>query len=215
VRTISTRGSFFLLVFLPIFAPRLIAQQASPPVMQSAYGERIRIAGIPNAGKINDHLYRGAQPSPPAFSELKKLGVTTVVDLRRESDSSTQAEQKAVEAQGLRFMAIPIGGFSAPTNDQVVTFLAIFRDHPQEKVFVHCQYGEDRTGVFIASYRMTFEHWTSTQALNEMNNFGFHRHWQREMQSFVRDFPSRMNAAPVLAQFAKTRDAPSAQMPAH
>jgi protein tyrosine/serine phosphatase len=172
--------------------------------MQSAYGEKIQISGVPNAGKINDHLYRGAQPSPAAFSELKKLGVTTVVNLRRESDTSAEAERKAVEAQGLRFVAIPVGGFSAPTNEQVVTFLAILRDHPQDKVFVHCQYGEDRTGVFIAAYRMAFEHWTAAQAVSEMNHFGFHRHWQREMQDFVRDFPARMNAAPALAEFQKT-----------
>jgi hypothetical protein len=48
-----------------------------------------------------------------------------------------------------------------------------------------------------------------------MNNFGFHRHWQREMQNFVRDFPNRMNAAPILAQFVKTIDTPSAPMPVH
>jgi tyrosine-protein phosphatase SIW14 len=170
--------------------------------MQSAYGEKIQIAGVHNAGKINDRLYRGAQPSPAAFAELKKLGVTTVVNLRR--DNSVEAERKAVEGQGLRLVTIPVGGFSAPTNEQVVAFLSIFRDRPQEKVFVHCQYGEDRTGVFIAAYRMSFEHWTAAQAVNEMNNFGFHRHWQPEMRDFVRDFPARLSAAPALAAFQKT-----------
>ena len=52
--------------------------------MQSSYGEKIHIEGVPNAGKIGEHLYRGAQPKLLAVSELKKIGVTTVVDLRSE-----------------------------------------------------------------------------------------------------------------------------------
>jgi tyrosine-protein phosphatase SIW14 len=183
--------------------------------MQSAYGEKIHVAGVPVAGKINDRLYRGAQPTSAAFSELKKLGVTTIVDLRREHDNEIAAERQTVEAQGLRFVTIPVGGFSAPSNEQVIEFLSIFRDHPQETVFVHCHYGEDRTGVFIASYRMLFEHWSATQAVNEMNIFGFHRHWQREMQDYVRDFPARMSSAPALAQFQKTLNAQAAPMPLH
>ena len=112
-------------------------------------------------------------------------------------------------------MNIPIGGFSAPTNQQVIQFLAIFRDHPEETVFVHCHYGEDRTGVFVASYRMTMEHWPAQQAENEMIFFGFHRHWQREMKEFVRDYPARLSSAPDLADFQKTLTSPAPLPLAH
>ncbi|MGA2420057.1 MAG: tyrosine-protein phosphatase, partial [Candidatus Acidiferrum sp.] len=155
-------------------------------------------------GKINDHLYRGAQPSLASLAALKKMGVTTVVNLRREDIRSISAERQQVEALGLHFVHLPVGGFSAPTNEQIIQFLSIFRDHPAETVFVHCHYGDDRTGVFVASYRMTFEHWPAAQAANEMNSFHFNRRWQHEMREFVSDFPARLNTAPDLAEFQKT-----------
>jgi tyrosine-protein phosphatase SIW14 len=197
----SFAGVFLVAFFLAQSFPQI---PSAPSVLQSAYAQKISINGVPNAGKINDHLYRGAQPSLASLAALKKLGVTTVVNLRREDARSVAAERQQVEALGLHFVHIPVGGFSAPTNAQIIQFLSIFRDHPAETVFVHCHYGEDRTGVFIASYRMTFEHWPAAQAANEMNSFGFNRRWQHEMREFVGDFPARLNSAPDLAQFQKT-----------
>jgi tyrosine-protein phosphatase SIW14 len=185
-------------------APGIFAQAQAPATMQSAYGEKIHIDGVPNAGKINEHLYRGAQPKPTAMVELKKLGITTVVDLRREDNQTMDAERAQAEAQGLHFVNIPIGRFSSPTNEQVLQFLSLFRDHPDQTVFVHCHYGEDRTGVFVASYRMTMEHWPEQQAENEMKFFGFNRRWQRDMKEFVRDYPGRLTTAPELVNFQKT-----------
>jgi tyrosine-protein phosphatase SIW14 len=196
---------FSSLFFLPLFlSPAFPQTPSAPSVMQSARAEKIHVDGIPNTGKINDHLYRGAQPNFSAFAELKKMGVTTVVNLRLEHDADIATERRQAESFGLRFVHIPVGGFSAPSNAQIIQFLSIFRDHPTETVFVHCHYGEDRTGVFIASYRMAFEHWPYEQAANEMNSFGFNGHWQPEMKAFVRDFPARLNSAPDLAQFQKT-----------
>ena len=42
--------------------------------------ERLSIPGIENAGKISDLLYRGAQPRGEGYEELKKLGISIVVD---------------------------------------------------------------------------------------------------------------------------------------
>jgi protein tyrosine phosphatase (PTP) superfamily phosphohydrolase (DUF442 family) len=167
--------------------------------MRSAYGEKLRIAGIPNSGKINDHLYRGAQPQDTGLLELKKLGITTIVDLRDEDPAKSGWEEKRAESLGIRFLHIPVSGWTPPTNAQVAQFLSIFRDSPQDKVFVHCRYGEDRTGVFVASYRMAFEKLPPDQALKEMYYFGFNGFWHPSMISFVREFPARLRSAPALA----------------
>jgi tyrosine-protein phosphatase SIW14 len=202
--------NFSLGLLLCAVAPGNYAQAPAAATMQSAYGQKIHIAGVPNAGKINEHLYRGAQPKPAAMLELKKMGITTVVDLRREDNETMDAERAQAAAQGLHFVNIPIGRFSSPSNEQVVQFLSLFRDHPDQTVFVHCHYGEDRTGVFVASYRMTLEHWPEQQAENEMKFFGFNRRWQRDMQEFVRDYPARLTSAPELVNFKKTLIQPSA-----
>jgi tyrosine-protein phosphatase SIW14 len=166
--------------------------------MHSAYGQKIRIPGIRNAGKIDEALYRGAQPKVAALSELKKLGITTVVDLRAESPALRERERFAAQNLGIHFVNIPVGGFATPTPDQIAQFLALFAS-ARERVFVHCHYGEDRTGVFIASYRIAIDRWPAQQALNEMNFFGFNRAWHPAMIRYVRDFPGLLRTAPGLA----------------
>ncbi|MGH9676735.1 MAG: fused DSP-PTPase phosphatase/NAD kinase-like protein [Candidatus Acidiferrum sp.] len=187
-------------------APRAVLAQSSAtalfaPGAQTAYGQKIHISGIPNAGKINDSLYRGAQPKIPALEELRKLGITTVVDLRREAPAVRAREKAEAERLGMRFLSIPIGGFSTPADEQVAEFLSLFSAKSNEKVFVHCHYGDDRTGVFIAAYRMAIDKWPAGQALNEMYFFGFNAFWQRQMKSYIRDFPERLNSSPAFAPF--------------
>lgn len=184
---------------------RVCAQSAngSPAsgVSHPAHGDKLRVAGLPNLGKINDHLYRGAQPHDRGLPELKKLGVTTIVDLRGEDSSRISWEKKRSESLGMRFVNIPVSGWSPPTDPQVAQFLAIFREHPEEKVFVHCRLGDDRTGVFVAAYRMAFDKFLSDEALNEMYFFGFNGFWHPSMRVFVREFPNRLTTDPNLRAF--------------
>src|ERR1700674_4014274 len=93
--------SLFLLFPLPSSAQSPSPQKPAPPVMQSAYGQKLSVPGVPNAGKINDRFYRGAQPAAQAFAELKKLGVTTVVDLRSEDRKTIDWERQQAESQGM------------------------------------------------------------------------------------------------------------------
>jgi protein tyrosine/serine phosphatase len=201
-----------LLLLLPLSAfaaPRSSQDAQAQLSLPSTFAEKIHLPGISNAGKLNEHLYRGAQPQRSAFAELQKRGVTTVVSLRRENPAAIAAEKNQVESLGMRFVHIPVGGFSAPTDEQIIRFLSIFRDHQEDTVFVHCHYGEDRTGVFIASYRMGVEHWPADQALQEMYRFGFHRHSQPQMRAYARNFPALLNSAPELTQFENTLSVPA------
>src|SRR5580698_5144384 len=81
------------------------------------------VAGVPNFHQINDHLYRGAQPTDAGFQSLAKLGVKTVIDLR-EAGSRSVAEQKVVEAAGMRYVTVPLQGMSAPSPADVAKILA-------------------------------------------------------------------------------------------
>jgi len=42
------------------------------------------------------------------------------------------------------FHHIPVLGWSAPSNEQVAISKTL-QDDPQQKIFVHCYYGEDRS----------------------------------------------------------------------
>ena len=60
-----------------------------------------------------------------------------------------------------------------PRDEVFARFLAVLRANPGKKVFVHCRYGDDRTGMMIAAYRMSVEGWTAEEARKEMDEFGF------------------------------------------
>jgi tyrosine-protein phosphatase SIW14 len=193
--------------FLPKFALLLIATFPLAPVPQSSVPNdhslpgtvrKISIPGVRNAGEVSDHLYRGAQPMLSQLPELKKLGVTTVIDLREEFPSTAEEERRKVEALGMRFVSIPIGGFANPKTTDLAAFFRLLRDSPQQTIFIHCQFGKDRTGVMIAAYRMAFENWSADQAFDEMMAVGFNRFWHPPMEKFVRSLPSLLKSDPEL-----------------
>ena len=65
-----------------------------------------RITGLPgleNFARVNDHLYRGAQPTAEGYRKLKELGVKTVINFR--SHHFYKAE---IEAAGMACVEIPL-----------------------------------------------------------------------------------------------------------
>lgn len=70
--------------------------------------ERARVS-VENFGQVNDHIYRGGQPTGNNYRQLAALGVKTIVDLRGDSERGVRA---AAEAAGLRYINLPL----APNN---------------------------------------------------------------------------------------------------
>jgi hypothetical protein len=70
--------------------------------------------------------------------------------------------------------------YSAPiTNHRINEILDLMSQgdeaHP---VFVHCQKGEDRTGLVVGLYRVLNQKWAPQDAWNEMFKFGYHPHFR-------------------------------------
>lgn len=190
----------------PAARAQINASASQPEIAKTSFGapaEKLNLAGIPRAGKVSDALYRGAQPSPEGLAELKKLGITMVVDLRG-NRGPVASERRLVESLGMRFVEIPVPGWSAPTNAQVVEFLKLFKADPTQKIFVHCYLGEDRSGVMVAAYRIAQQNWTVDQAFAEMLSFGFHNHLYPGMRSYVRHFPANFYSEPIFAPLRPT-----------
>ena len=189
--------------------------QAPQPISSATHGtsaEKLHIAGVPNAGKVTEQLYRGAQPRIASLAQLKEIGITTIVDLRAEDAWMRDQERKEADRLGIHFVSIPVGGWSNPTNDQIAKFLSLFEGQSKERVFVHCHYGEDRGGVFVATYRMAIQRWTAEQALREMYYFGFNGFWHRDMISFIRNFPDRITSVPALASVSRSASGPASSV---
>ncbi len=141
--------------------------------------------GIRNFGKVNDALYRGAQPDAPAIANLKRLGVKSIVSLRTPG-KDWKMEAAAAQAHGLICTNFPLSGIHSPKGDQVQEVLATIKTLPAP-VFVHCQHGCDRTGTIVACYRILYEKWSNQEALQEAERYGISS-FERGMKQFIRDF---------------------------
>jgi len=144
----------------------------------------LQLAGVENFQKVNDSVYRGAQPTDQGFAALAKLGIKTVVDLRQIGEHSQADEKRVVEAAGMRYVSIPMKGMSTPTDEQVSRALSLLQDAAAEPVFVHCHRGADRTGAVIACYRISHDHWQNKPALAEARSLGL-SWYQLAMQRYV------------------------------
>lgn len=152
----------------------------------------ISSTGLPHFFRVNERLYRGAQPSREGWDDLGKLGVKTVVDLRRRSEHSCEAESLAVYEAGMRYVNFPMDGFATPTNGQIESFLELVKG--DEVTFVHCKLGRDRTGTVIAAYRIARENWTNERARAEADARGM-QWYSKGMKRFIANY--RANERPV------------------
>lgn len=170
------------------------------------------VVGVDNFHKVNEKLYRGAQPSAEGWASLKKLGVHTVVDLRRPTEHSIADEKKAVEAAGMQYVNFAMNGWDTPTAEQMAKLLPMLE--AEGPVFVHCKQGRDRTGSVIAAYRIARERWTNDKAMTEANACGMH--WfERGMKRFIAGYKSAPEAlAEAVAGAADSVGAAARRTPA-
>jgi len=148
---------------------------------------------LPNFHQVNDNLYRGAQPQRGGIKKLSEIGIKTVINLRGVSDE-TRTEQTEAEAAGMRYFNIPMSGLGRPSDEQVERAMSIIDNRENWPVFVHCQRGADRTGVIIAVYRISRDHWTEEQAIAEAKRFGMAR-LQFRKKDYISDYSKRRQDA--------------------
>jgi len=145
--------------------------------------------GILNFGQVDEKLYRGAQPDAMGITNLQRLGIKTIIDLRAASEVNKD-EATVARANGIVCTNVPLRGVGRPTDDQIRTVLALIEAGPAP-VFVHCVHGADRTGTIIACYRIQRDKWSSDAALQEARNYGMS--WlELGMRGFVADFAKKM-----------------------
>jgi uncharacterized protein (TIGR01244 family) len=141
-------------------------------VSTHAFASDIDVSGIRNFHQVNEHLFRGAQPTDDGFQALAKLGVKTVLDLRMPDEHSTAGEEQSVKAAGMHYVNIPLQGVVSPSDESIAKALALMNSDTAGPVFVHCKRGADRTGTVIAVYRMAHDHWGNGQAFQEAKSLG-------------------------------------------
>jgi protein tyrosine phosphatase (PTP) superfamily phosphohydrolase (DUF442 family) len=140
------------------------------------------LPGLPNLHRVSPGFYRGAQPTAEGFQQLKAMGIKTIVNLR-----FLHSDKDLLGDTGLSCESIPMTALHAEDED-AVRFLRIVTDPQKAPVFVHCEYGADRTGTMTAIYRVAVQEWTKEDAIREMTEggFGFHSIHQN-LPSYIRE----------------------------
>jgi protein tyrosine/serine phosphatase len=162
-------------MFALAFVLATSALAASDPAVTRArvrpadWGAPVIDASLENCFRVSDELFRCEQPAKRDLPDLQALGIHTLLNLRRyHTDSPDFAKA------GLTLVAEPMDAGKV-TVDQLVSALRKFRAAPKP-VLVHCWHGSDRTGTFVATYRLVFQNWTRAAAIDELRHggYGFH-----------------------------------------
>ena len=150
-----------------------VATAQEPTNRPAHWAQKIEVAGVKNCFEVTTNLYRGAQPTAEGMSQLKAMGIKTVINLR-----TFHSDKDKVAGTGLKSVRFEMEPWHGDEED-VVRFLKLVTDTNNLPAFVHCERGADRTGMMCAMYRVVICGWTKQEAVAEMEHggFGFNPLW--------------------------------------
>ena len=116
----------------------LLLVAAASSATAGSIPEHLPSDAVPHYQRVNPSLATAGQPSAPTVAKLKEMGFRTVVNLRRSDEApEVQKEKAAVEAQGLRYIAIPVTPDTFSPDD-VTAVQRILEDETAAPVLLHC-----------------------------------------------------------------------------
>jgi len=130
--------------------------------------------------QVTPGLYRGPDPKMKVIRELHDKGIKTIISLRT---NPQRKKQKLARELGMNWVQIKTGVFMTPSFEQFDQFRAIINDPAKQPVYAACEIDMDRTGVYIATYRMVDQHWTAEQMDEE-----FKKHHQKTWWPIFRKY---------------------------
>ncbi len=154
-----------------------------PAAQRPSHWARPReVKGVGNFHELSPTLFRGAQPTREGFEQLAKMGVKTVINLRK-----FHSDKELLEGTGLREIRVDTTAVTVD-DGEVVDFLAAATDPANAPVFFHCQHGSDRTGTMAAMYRTVVQGWDKDSAIRELRQggYGFHEAAFHNLTEYIR-----------------------------
>lgn len=142
---------------------------------------------------ISNRVIRGTRPKNHGdYWDLQGDGVNTVINLEYGfRDFFGKHNRDAHMAIQSRMMPLrfELGIFFAPTRNELDCICWAIQES-EEKVYVHCLSGVDRTGLVIAWYRYKVQGWKIEDCIKEMHAEGMHWFyrffWTRKLREYAR-----------------------------
>ena len=148
------------------------AKEDKPVVKKEYYAKPVTEVKLENFHKVDDKIYRSAQPSAQEFKELYDYGIRYELNLRQLHDDKDKLKGIPIKSHHIR---VNTSEMSYEQLVEAVSYLV----NTDGKTLVHCLHGSDRTGTVIAGYRIGVEGWSKEKAIDEFVNggFGYHSFW--------------------------------------
>jgi uncharacterized protein (TIGR01244 family) len=127
--------------------PALAAQPALAPAHAWLQNPSMQ-NGVPNRHQSNERLVTAGQPEAGAWTQLAAEGVTTVINLRPDSELPGRNEAAEVAQAGMAYTQIPVAGAAGITGENAEALWSAIAQAPG-KVLVHCASG-NRVGALLA-----------------------------------------------------------------
>lgn len=164
----SLRYAVVYIFFILILTAEGFAQEL-PRVRPPEWGQPIINAGVCNFFKIDEKVYRSAQPDMKGMKAIESMGIRNVLSLSYFLSDEYEAQGTQLKLFRMKMIANEIH------EEEVIQALRIIRAS-EDPILVHCRHGSDRTGCIIAMYRILNQGWSKEQAIDEMVNggYGFH-----------------------------------------
>ena len=158
---------------------------------------------IQNFHKIDETLMRGAKPTEAQLKELKSNGVDTIISFCTNYNPQNPKlriipdEANWAQKLGMNFHWMPERSNRNPSPKDVKRFFKITdcARSRGEKVFIHCRYGADRTGLFSAIYRLKNQNVKLSDVIKELMKYGHDANNNPNIIPFIIDFKENLSPA--------------------
>jgi uncharacterized protein (TIGR01244 family) len=157
----------------------------------------------PNRHRVDNKLWRSAQPLPRDIAWAARNGIRTVVNLRGGREFGCwPLEKEACEAAGIRLVDMPLYARGVPRVEAIRWARALF-DSIEYPALIHCKSGADRTGLAAALYLLLHRGRPLAEARAQLHARYGHFRWTATgvLDAFF-DLYERHAAEPGAAQLA-------------
>jgi len=153
---------------------------------QDALFEKIKKTTY-NFRQVTPTLYRSGLISKESVPYLKELGIKTVLTFDNQPKRVAKEQQFLKEA-GIESISIPWSGWDYPDDETIQKIHQIMDLPERQPILVHCKHGQERTGVVVATWRISRQNWNVDQAYQEMKACGFRSFQYGHLKKYIYNF---------------------------
>ena len=150
-----------------------------------------RYINIRSFRRVDGYVYRGGKPSVEKIRVLKNMGIDTIIDFTNGNDSlgNINYEERTAKSLGMSYINLPFSPSENPPEEHIEKFFKIVEHARKDnkKVYIHCQRGHDRTGLFASMYKLKYNIADIETCIREMLEYGHNRNYISHI-TFLRKF---------------------------